>query len=488
MNKHPGIFILLLIAVFVVLLNPQQVKTQDFGRKFILTFLPNFHNNRQSTSEHLRRGDSLYIFIYADTEPSTGKITYYNASGVEFIHNFNIANPDVPHIFSVSYNDFELGSYNNSQIITSNNDNEKITKKSFYIETDKPVLIMGHNQALLTSESFNVLPYEYLGEEYLVMAYNSDGISGFPGSDDARSATPSQFAVVATEDNTIVDIFPSAPTYINRLNPQRIELNTGEVYLVQAYAFGSSMFSDLTGTRVSSNKPIAIFAGQQRARVPIDLPHAIVSRDVLLEQIPPLKFWNMSFPIVPLPDPVAQFDSRLLKDKVRILAAYDGTELFDGDYYFASLNKGEYFEFDIVEPFILNATAPVLPMIYRRSAQLSQGGSSVGDPLMQIVPSFDQFGNRQKFYSLDVREPFISSPFLVEHRKVYTEHFATIIAKTAHLDEIRLNGMAIDLSAFRSIPNSEYSYGVVIPQEGLNLLFSQEPVGMFVCGYGYANS
>lgn len=467
---------------------PQSVKTQDNAREFILTFLPNFHNNRQSASEHLRRGDSLYIFIYADTEPSSGVITYYDSLGDEFSHNFNIPNPDVPYIFAVSYNDFELRSFNDSQIITSNNDNEKVTKKSFNIKTDKPVIIMGHSQALLTSESFNVYPYEFLGTEYLVMAYNSDGVAGFPGSDEARSATPSQFAVVATEDNTIIDIFPSSPTYINRLNPQRIELKKGEVYLVQAYAFGSSRNGDLTGTRVNSNKPIALFGGHQRARIPIDLPHPIVSRDVLLEQIPPMKFWNMSFPVVPLPDPVAQFESRMYKDKLRILAAYDGTELFAGDTYFGSLNKGEYYELDLVEPFILNATAPVLPMIYRRSAQLSQGGNSVGDPLMQIVPSIDQFSNRHKFYSLDVKEPFMPSPFVVEHRKVYSEHFAVIISKTSNLNELRLNGMALNTTIFKPIPESEYSYGVVIPQEGLNLLFSTEPVGLFVCGYGYANS
>ncbi len=488
MKKHPELIALIVIGFLIGFFNPQRVKTQDNAREFILTFLPNFHNNRQSPFEHLRRGDSLYIFIYADTEPSSGVIRYYDELGGEYIHNFNIQNPDVPHIFSVAYNGFELRSYNDSQIITSNNDNEKFTKKSFHIKTDKPVVIMGHSQALLTSESFNVYPYEFLGTEYLVMAYNSDGVSGFPGSDEAQSATPSQFAIVATENNTIVDIFPSAPTYINRLNPQRIGLNAGEVYLVQAYAFGSSRNGDLTGTRVNSNKPIALFGGQQRARVPFDLSHQIVSRDVLLEQIPPMKFWNMSFPIVPLPDPVAHFESRMYKDKLRILAAYDGTELFAGDTYFASLNRGEYYELDLTEPFILNATAPVLPMIYRRSAQLSQGGNSVGDPLMQIVPSIDQFSNRQKFYSLDVREPFMASQFVVEHRKVYTEHFATIIAKTNNIDELRLNGMALNTSLFKPIPESDYSYGVIIPQEGLNLLFSTEPVGLFVCGYGYANS
>ncbi|MCO5251220.1 MAG: T9SS type A sorting domain-containing protein [Candidatus Kapabacteria bacterium] len=491
MNCRKHFFVGLNIVVVMLLsgLNISFGDESENGRKFYMTFLPNFHNNKWSQEQQLKYGDSLYIIIYADTEPTNGTITYSDNNSIKNVHSFTIPNPDIPHIFSIAYNKFELIGYNDAGRVNNNSDNEKISKKSFYIETDKNVIVLGHNQAYLTSESFNVLPEELLAEDYIVMAYNSNGISGPPpGVSNSLTVTPSQFAIIATEDNTVVDIFPSAPTYANRLNPQRITLDRSDVYLVQAYGFQQDRHSDLTGTEVRSDKPIAIVAGQQRARVAFDLPQQDVSRDMLMEQMPPIKYWNMSFPVIPLPDPVSQFDSRHLKDKLRVLAAFDGTELLVGDVLIAQLDKGEYYETDIIEPFMLNSTAPVLPMIYRRSAQLSNMGNSVGDPLMQIVPSIDQFSNRQKFYSLEVKEPKFSMGGPVQHQRVYTEHFAVIISPNNNFGNITLNGTNVNTNLFKPIIESDFSYSILSVNPGTNLLNSIENVGLFVCGYGYANS
>jgi hypothetical protein len=490
MNCRKNFFLGLGIVVVMMLsgLNISFGTEEESGRKFYMTFLPNYHNHKWQSEPQLKYGDSLYVIIYADLEPTNGTITYTDENRIKHFHSFTISDPDIPHIFSVPYNKFELVGYNDAGMINDFSDNEKISFKSFYIETDKNVLVLGHNQSIMTSESFSVLPLELLAEDYLVMAYNSDGITGTPQSPNASTVTPSQFAIIATENNTVVDIFPSAPTYVNRLNPQRITLNRNEVYLVQAYGFEQYSSSDLTGTEVRSDKPIAIIAGHQRARVPIDLPYSTVSRDMLQEQMPPIKYWNMSFPVIPLPDPLSQFDSRNLKDKLRVLAAFDGTELLVGDVLIAQLDKGEFFETDIIEPFMLNATAPVLPMIYRRSAQLSQNGNSVGDPLMQIVPSIDQFSNRQKFYSLEVKEPRYSWGNPVTHQRVYTEHFAVIISPNDNFANITMNGTTVNPATFRPIMESELSYSILSVNPGTNLLNSIANVGLFVCGYGHANS
>lgn len=487
-RKHFFLGLSIVIVILISGLNISFGADEENGRKFYMTFLPNYHNNKWQSESQLKYGDSLYVIIYADMEPTNGTITYTDENRVKHFHSFTISDPDKPHIFSVPYNDFELVGYNDAGLIRSTSDNESISFKTFYIETDKNVLVLGHNQSIMTSESFSVLPLELLAEDYMVMAYNSDGISGTPESPNATSVTPSQFAIIATENNTVVDIIPSAPTYVNRLTPQRVTMNRGEVYLVQAYGFEQYSRADLTGTEVRSDKPIAIIAGHQRARVPSDLPQSIVSRDMLMEQVPPIKYWNMSFPVIPLPNPVAQFDSRNLSDKLRVLAAFDGTELLVGDVMIAQLDKGEFFETDIIEPFMLNATAPVLPMIYRRSAQLAQNGNSVGDPLMQIVPSIDQFSNRQKFYSLEVKEPRFSWGDPVTHQRVYSEHFAVIISPNDNFANITMNGTVVNPASFRPILESELSYSILAVNPGTNLLNSIANVGLFVCGYGYANS
>ncbi|PKL84622.1 MAG: hypothetical protein CVV22_12085 [Ignavibacteriae bacterium HGW-Ignavibacteriae-1] len=492
MNCRKQFFLGLSIVVVMLLsgLNISFGAEDEIGRKFYLTFIPNFHNHKWSPTPQLKYGDSLYIMIFADLDPTKGTITYSDANGKKYIHSFSIPDPDIPHIFSIAYNEFELIGYNDANRTNFDSDNEKVSLKSFYVETDKHVFVIGHNQAVMTSESFKVLPIEHLGNDYLVLTYNSNGVRReLDSTSMGYTVTPSQFAIVATEDNTKVNIIPKAPTFKNGLARQEIFLNQGEVYLVQADAFEENIYSDLTGTEVRSDKPIAVVAGHQRSRIPYDLEGSLLeaSRDMLIEQMIPIKFWNMTFPIIPFPDPVAPFETRNFKDKIRVLAAYDDTELIVNDSVIATINRGEFYETEIIDPYILTASAPILPMLYRRTAQLT-GGINVGDPLMQIVTSFDQFTNRQKFYSLEVKEYDILSGGTVTHKKVYSEHYVAVISPDDNFDNLTLNGVPINSSSKISIDNSGYSYIVLPVEEGVNLLNSFEKVGLFVCGYGHANS
>ena len=68
--------------------------------------------------------------------------------------------------------------------------------------------------------------------------------------------------IVATEDNTVVDVYyPSGAS----LTDEQVTLNQYQVYTKDLYEATGKPKTDLTGTRVVANKPVAVYSGVGRA-------------------------------------------------------------------------------------------------------------------------------------------------------------------------------------------------------------------------------
>jgi hypothetical protein len=80
------------------------------------------------------------------------------------------------------------------------------------------------------------------------------------------SLTGSQFAIVATADATSVSIIPSVTTGERPGGvPYQITLQQGQTYRLRN---SDPPPSDLSGTSVIADKPIAVFTGHECARIP----------------------------------------------------------------------------------------------------------------------------------------------------------------------------------------------------------------------------
>lgn len=453
------------------------------GTDFWVTFTPNFHNNKSSSNDYAKFGDSLYLFITTE-EPTSGSIEYRNRNGQRFTHNFSI--PDVTKIytFKVSWFDFELAGFNNSGDITSNHQCERPAPQSFHITSEKDVTIYAHSQAVTTSDAFNVLPTDALGENYFVLTYKSDGTRD--GTSITGSSTPSQFAIVAPFDSTVVTIRPSTPTHVNGAFPHTVVLNKGDSYLVQAAITVTNLNSDLTGTEINSTKPVALFAGQQRSTMPLQPNNSSASRDFICAQIPPIQSWGNNAILVPYPQPVLIVKN--YNDIFRILAAYDGTEIFYNDVYVATIDKGEYFEGDLLEAASIRATAPILVAQYKRTSQNQSIPNTISDPFIMIIPQVEQFGNFYRFINIQAYEFAGMNGSNPQFSKVYDEQYLTIVAPQSALDRIELDGALVAQNRFTRVASTKYYFATIRVTDGVHTLISREPVGIYVYGYGYANS
>jgi hypothetical protein len=455
------------------------------GRDFYMTFLPNVHEDAGSPINV----DSLYIFITCDV-PTQGVITFRNRNGVTSTRNFAITNPAQVFTFAVPYRDFELQGFNLDAGRTGNpnSQNERVAPQFFRVTANNEVTVYGLNQAYLTSDAFLALPVTALGREYVIMSYNSDGDGARFNINAPDQSTPSQFAVVATENDTEVQIIPSQPTFTSRTTaPQTVRLQRGDVYLVQADVRIQNGLTDLTGSRVIASRPVAVFGSHQRALIPIaDKARGLATRDHLVEQMPPIETWGRQAFVTPYPRPVgAQLD--IGSDLYRVVAGYDNTRIFINGAQVRTLNAGEFFEAALTAPLVITASDQIMVAQFKKTSSSAENQFN-GDPFMMIIPTVEQYDNSYRFINPQAIDGRLLRIPGSTTNLLFREHYVTIVAPTSSLGSIRVDETLVGAQRFQPIANSGYSFANIQVSAGVHTARGDSAFAIYVFGYGLLNS
>ncbi len=351
---------------------------------------------------------------------------------------------------------------------------EIIQERAIHLVSDNPLNVYALNFAFNSSEVATVFPTESLGYEYYTMCYNphvsihADPIYGLN-----IQGKNSEFLVVASEDSTMVTIKPSVVT--DKLAPKdsvfNVLLSKGEVYQVQSANRDSlAGQGDLTGSYISSDKPIAIFSGSYSTTI----PHSSVSAwDHLFEQMPPIQSWGKRFITVPL-------KSRH-EDTYRVLAAEDNTTIHIGNNSPFVLNKGNFKEFSLLynQPSLVESDKPVLLAQFSNSNSVDyiyNGGD--GDPFMVILSPASQTRQQVAFVAYD--SPEITKKF-----------FINVLVSNDVIGKIFLDNKAV---LFQPVIGTGYSYAQDSIGKGSHYIESVDPAKGFIAwvygfggfeGYGY---
>lgn len=317
-----------------------------------------------------------------------------------------------------------------------------------------PIAVYALNRRPLSAGAYMALPVDALGTEYRGVA--RPGVS--------PSATGSQVTIVATEANTTVYVTPpvKVPGVTGKDEPKEIFFtNPLQTFLLQ------SSNGDLTGTLVTSDKPIAVFAGNQNGTTG-------GSADHIVEQMVPVTTWGSEFVIAPIAP-------RTAGDLVRVVAHEDGTDVDINGTVVATLAAGQFYEF--TQPSaagtLLKTSKPSLVAQYNKG-QL-QGDAVLTDPFAMLVPPASQFSRQYLF-----RTP--GAPTAFSNR-------LNIVVKNGDEAGLLLNGAALPGGTIWTAVGS-YSYArVMIAAGATHRLEHQEPTVRFGAwvyghalgeGYGYA--
>ncbi len=296
------------------------------------------------------------------------------------------------------------------------------------------VTVYGLNRIQATTDAFLGLPTDILGTSYIMLGY--------------EGTFTDETAVVGTQDNTTVTITPVADTGTHTAGtPFTVALNQGQTYQLDGAG---------TGTIVTSDKPIAVFGGNQCA----DIPVGVAACDHVVEEMTPTTAWGKSFVTEPLA-------TRTAGDTFRYLASTDGTTVDVNGAPVATLNRGQFFEQILTAASTITSDKPILVAQYSNGSEFD---GVTSDPFEVLVPPYEQFLN-----SYTVTTPASG----------FDTNFVNVVAPTSSVGSVTLDGTAIPAASFAPIPGSTFSGAQVSVALGAHTLNGPQPFGTTV--YGFAD-
>lgn len=370
---------------------------------------------------------SQYLFISApQTTTGTVSIPFSN-----FTQNFTVPANDVVKI---------------QLPFAETTESDVVTQHGIHVTSQLPIMVYGMNQHPFTSDAFLGLPVDALGKDHYVLTYSNMSF-----------APSSELGVVASENGTTVTVTPSANTG-NRLAgvPYSVVLNQGQTYLLQNTV--PTTAGDLTGSRVTGDKPIAVFGAHEAATIPAEVG---CCADHMVEQLPPTSAWGKRFATIPLA-------TRIKGDFFRIIAAEDNTEVYLNSTLTATLNHGEWVERIVLNPAEIIATKPIMVAQLSTSIFYDAPPSNAADPFMMIIPPYSQFLDHYT-----VSTPPAGFPI----------NYANVVAPTDWLGEITMDGEPIPDWMFTDIGVSGYSGAQVPISVGAHTFYAPVSFGVFIYGY-----
>jgi hypothetical protein len=265
------------------------------------------------------------VVLRAEDGPATGEIAM---PAISYTQPFALAAGQVEEIALPDVTLYEEGS-------------EVRGTTGIRVTSDAPVEVSGVHYRLYFTEASIALPTAELGHDYRVIA-----------STDEAGGDPSSFVVLATTDETVIEITPSVLTEGLKAPgiPYTVTLAAGETWQVQSG-------EDLSGTRVRSvdELPIAVFGGAKQADIDCDE----FADNHLWDQLYPISRWGRHYQVVPF--------SEKERDTVRIVAHTDGTRVQLDCGTPTTLDAGETLKVRVSTATAITASAPVGVAQFARS-------------------------------------------------------------------------------------------------------------------------
>jgi hypothetical protein len=315
------------------------------------------------------------------------------------------------------------------------------------------VTVYGLNQSPATTDAFLGLPTDILGTDYIVLGYRNGG-----------AVQGSEFGIVATQDDTTVTITPTVTTGVRAAGvPYAIVLDRGQTYQLRNTTSGL----DLSGTVITSDKPIAVFGGHFCANIPPEF----VFCDHIVEELPPTSTWGKSFLTMPLANRNPN-DVPGRGDTFRFLASTNGTNVKVNGVAVVTLGRGQVHELIIDAPARIDADQPILVAQYSNSGSFD--GVPNSDPFMMLIPPFEQF----------LADYTVTTPATFP---VAFTNFINVVAPTAAVGAIQLDGVPIPAGSYTPIASGFAGVQIPVPI-GTHNLTGPLPFGVFVYGFASADS
>jgi hypothetical protein len=310
-----------------------------------------------------------------------------------------------------------------------------------HITAGAPVSAYGLEDYVFSTDGFTALPNNAIGTDYYALGFDST----------PAGALPSDFDVVGTVNGTTVTIHTKVASPLGAAGTYTKDVNAGGVYELIGNAG-----VDLSGTQITSNKPVAVLAGAQCADIPSGDYGAC---NYIAEEMPPTNEWGKNFVTEPLA-------TRTLGDTFRVLADTNGTVVTINGAKVATLAAGAFFQTQLTTPSVIQTSQPTLVAQYSDSS--SYDGANA-DPSESLIPPYEQF---------------LNSYTVATAPDTRFTNFLNLVAPKTEVGKVTLNGTAIASSHFTAIGSTGFSGAQLSVATGTYKLAGPQSFGLTVYGFG----
>jgi IgGFc binding protein/type IX secretion system substrate protein len=257
-----------------------------------------------------------------------------------------------------------------------------------HVDADDPIICYGVSRFQYTSDGYLAIPLSSLGKEYIVSSWSDIGSNTIPGGQFLTSYT----SCITPYDKSRVRFTGGGPSFSHTTTgimvgeSKTFKMNRGDLLLMAS--IGS--YSDLSGSKFTSNKNISVISGNFAAYVPEFIGYA----DYLIEQDLPTHTWGTEYHVTPI-------NKRKKNSWIKIYAKQSGTELYRDGNVFASLTKGGgaregecYLSLRALDetqdprPVVISSNNPISVTQYN-TGQDDDGVPS--DPFQMVLTPLEQF-------------------------------------------------------------------------------------------------
>ena len=321
-----------------------------------------------------------------------------------------------------------------------------------YTENGEEIFVVGENQvSIINHGTFLAYPCLTLDaiDRYEYYAVSRKGSSAFS----------SQVLIVGCEQDTTISITPThqltLPVDLQNATSQTVTVEAGTtrnftLHRMQTLFLNSS--NDLTGTKITSDKPLSVISGHECSSV----PSLTSGCEPLAVFVPPSITWGTDFLL-------AAFAGRNTSSFYKFVSTEETTLMLTcGDSTREHIINENSLEYSLVVDYCyLRSSNPVLVV------QLAVSGSidGRGDPAITLVSPIDQYVNSVSFVSLRMRD-FADSYITV-----------TVPRESFNANNILLNGDVLDCQWNSISSGSEVAgYGCRKPLVGFDDMPRQHTV------------
>jgi gliding motility-associated-like protein len=454
-----SVFILLLSVLKLSDINAQGTAGKDFWVGFMAHDWDCYYNNTWNT------GDTVELFISSQVAATVN----IEAPGQGYTNSITLA-PNVTSMVRLP-----------REVVCRYSDT--VTTNGVHVFSNQTINVYAVNRFWYSKGAAVVIPTESIVQspEYFVTTNEEKFSWGW--SCNGKTFNSAEFVIVGIADSSVIEIVPTGAStrFTNKNTPFQIRLKKGQTF--QYMTTDNDLSGSIIRSKYSKSK-YAVFAGNRMTYTgDWTVGSCNSSWDHIYEQMLPTVTWGQNYTSLPYKNNPGGY-------YMKVMAAENRTTVSLNGVYYATLNQGQFFEYDVLSdtPVSITANKRISVAQFTKGYACSghpknwpRGNNALGDPAMMMLFPNEQFGQNATVNTVSQNNWWWWSGWWSNN-----EHYVSIMTRTADTASFAIDNAKVKGSEWKTSSNiGNYSYTAVKIDSGSHYLSSNKGFLGYVYGYGY---